>query len=173
MDYSAVVEALYERHRSVRDAGFSGSAYKPGLEAMQSYAGFLGHPERQFRSIHVAGTNGKGSVCSMLAAALAASGLRVGLYTSPHLVDFRERIKIIEAQPGGPLLPEELRSAHPSVPLGPTIPLHPQGTGGAPPDTPCLVNLCGPLPFTWPRAATGCRGSPPVPLLGGLVSAQE
>ena len=109
MDYSAVVEALYERHRSVRDAGFSGSAYKPGLDAMQSYAGYLGHPERLFRSIHVAGTNGKGSVCSMLAAALAASGLRVGLYTSPHLVDFRERIKIIEAMPGEPL-PQRDRS---------------------------------------------------------------
>ena len=95
MDYSAVVEALYERHRSVRDAGFSGSAYKPGLDAMLSFADFLGHPEQHFRSIHVAGTNGKGSVCSMLAAALAARGLHVGLYTSPHLVDFRERIKII------------------------------------------------------------------------------
>jgi dihydrofolate synthase/folylpolyglutamate synthase len=95
MDYSVVVEALYERHRSVRDAGFSGDAYKPGLDAMLSYAEFLGHPERQFRTVHVAGTNGKGSVCSMLAAALAARGLRVGLYTSPHLVDFRERMKII------------------------------------------------------------------------------
>ncbi len=141
MDYSAVVESLYERHRSVRDAGFSGSAYKPGLDAMLSYAEFLGHPERQFRSIHVAGTNGKGSVCSMLAAALAARGLSVGLYTSPHLVDFRERIKIIEVGPGAPLPQRELRLAHPSVPLGPTIPLHPQGTGGVPPDTPCLDNL--------------------------------
>ena len=118
MDYSAVVEALYERHRSVRDAGFSGSAYKPGLDAMQSYAGYLGHPERLFRSIHVAGTNGKGSVCSMLAAALAARGLRVGLYTSPHLVDFRERIKIIEVRPEAPLPQKELRFAHPSQPYG-------------------------------------------------------
>ena len=95
-DYEALVQVLYERHRSVRDAGFSGDAYKPGLDAMQSYAAFLGHPEQRFRSIHVAGTNGKGSVCSMLAAAFAARGLRVGLYTSPHLVDFRERIKIVE-----------------------------------------------------------------------------
>ena len=95
MDYEAVVSKLFERHRSVQSAGFSGDAYKPGLEAMADYAASLGDPQRRFRSIHVAGTNGKGSVCSMLAAALAASGLRAGLYTSPHLLDFRERIKII------------------------------------------------------------------------------
>ena len=100
MDYDAVVKALYERHRSVRDAGFKGDAYKPGLEAMASYADFLGHPERRFRCIHVAGTNGKGSVCSMLAAALAAEGFRVGLYTSPHLIDFRERMKIVRRSGG-------------------------------------------------------------------------
>lgn len=100
--YASVIEELYGRHRSVRDAGFSGEAYKPGIEAMSSFSEFLGHPERQFRSVHVAGTNGKGSVCSMLAAALAARGLRVGLYTSPHLIDFRERIKIISES-----LPEE------------------------------------------------------------------
>ena len=105
VDYAAVVEDLYRRHRSVRDAGFSGEAYKPGLDAMLSYAAFLGHPERKFRSIHVAGTNGKGSVCSMLAAALAARGLRVGLYTSPHLLDFRERIKIVA--PAAEMIPEE------------------------------------------------------------------
>ena len=98
--YDSVVKELYERHRSVRDAGFGGGAYKPGLEAMEAYAAFLGHPERQFRSIHVAGTNGKGSVCSMLAAALAARGLRVGLYTSPHLIDFRERIKVVSLAGG-------------------------------------------------------------------------
>ena len=104
MDYEALVAQLFERHRSVQTAGFSGDAYKPGLEAMESYAAFLGHPERKFRSVHVAGTNGKGSVCSMLAAALAgipapAGGLRVGLYTSPHLLDFRERMKIVEELP--------------------------------------------------------------------------
>ena len=110
MDYSSVVESLFERHRSVRDSGFSGDAYKPGLDAMLSYCDFLGHPERKFRSIHVAGTNGKGSVCSMLAAALASRGLRVGLYTSPHLVDFRERIKII-----GPLATASLSDARQAV----------------------------------------------------------
>ena len=71
-------------------------AYKPGIETMEAFDEALGHPHRQFRSIHVAGTNGKGSTCHMLAAGLAACGLKVGLYTSPHLVDFRERMKIIE-----------------------------------------------------------------------------
>ena len=95
MDYRSVVERLFERHRSVQTAGFSSEAYKPGLEQMFDYAAALGNPQRNFRSIHVAGTNGKGSVCSMLATALAASGFRTGLYTSPHILDFRERIKII------------------------------------------------------------------------------
>ena len=71
-------------------------AYKPGIETMEAFDEALGHPHRHFRSIHVAGTNGKGSTCHMLAAGLAACGLKVGLYTSPHLVDFRERMKIIE-----------------------------------------------------------------------------
>ena len=115
MDYRSVVERLFERHRSVQTAGFSSEAYKPGLEQMFDYAAALGNPQRNIRSIHVAGTNGKGSVCSMLAAALAASGFRTGLYTSPHILDFRERIKII--LPVGPgLRSGELRSAHPSQP---------------------------------------------------------
>ena len=99
MDYGQVIASLFERHRSVQTAGFSPDAYKPGIGQMLDYAAFLGNPERRFRSIHVAGTNGKGSVCTMLAAALAASGSRTGLYTSPHLIDFRERIKLI-VRPG-------------------------------------------------------------------------
>ena len=71
-------------------------AYKPGIETMEALDEALGHPHRRFRSIHVAGTNGKGSTSHMLAAGLAACGLKVGLYTSPHLVDFRERMKIVE-----------------------------------------------------------------------------
>lgn len=62
---------------------------------MQDFDAALGHPWRAYPCIHVAGTNGKGSVCSMLAAALSASRGPVGLYTSPHLLDFRERMKII------------------------------------------------------------------------------
>ena len=105
MDYKSVVERLFERHRSVQTAGFSADAYKPGLEQMVSYAKSLGNPQDAFRSIHVAGTNGKGTVCSMLAAALASSGLRTGLYTSPHLIDFRERIKIVGPD-GVEMIPE-------------------------------------------------------------------
>ena len=73
-------------------------AYKPGMETMMAFDEALGHPHRRFRSIHVAGTNGKGSTCHMLAAGLAACGLKVALYTSPHLVDFRERMKIVEGE---------------------------------------------------------------------------
>lgn len=67
---------------------------KLGLEAMRALARELGHPENAFLSIHVAGTNGKGSVCAILASILRAAGLRVGLYTSPHLVSFHERIQV-------------------------------------------------------------------------------
>src|SRR5439155_2662283 len=56
--------------------------------------GVLGHPERRFPSVHVAGTNGKGSTCAFVAAELRARGLRVGLYTSPHLVSVRERVVV-------------------------------------------------------------------------------
>ena len=93
--YRALVEDLFSKHPSVQSAGFKAGAYKPGLEGMMAFDRSLGSPWKRFRTIHVAGTNGKGSVSSMLAAAFSASGLRVGLYTSPHLVDFRERIKII------------------------------------------------------------------------------
>ncbi|MBO4566014.1 MAG: bifunctional folylpolyglutamate synthase/dihydrofolate synthase [Bacteroidales bacterium] len=95
MTYEDRIALLFARHRSVQSAGFSAEAYKPGLDAMLRFCAALGNPQLGFRSIHVAGTNGKGSVCSMIAAALAAQGLRVGLYTSPHLLDFRERMKII------------------------------------------------------------------------------
>ena len=88
----------------MQTAGFSSDAYKPGLGQMFDYAAFLGDPQLRWRGVHVAGTNGKGSVCSMLAAALAAGGLKTGLYTSPHLVDFRERIKVL--QPGAEMISE-------------------------------------------------------------------
>ena len=95
-NYGKMLDELFARHPSVQKDGFTAGAYKPGLEGMMKFDESLGHPWRRFKSIHVAGTNGKGSVCSMLAAALAADGHRVGLYTSPHLTDFRERAKIIE-----------------------------------------------------------------------------
>lgn len=95
--YDRLLADLFEKHPTVQKVGFGAGAYKPGLAGMEAFDDALGHPWRKFKTIHVAGTNGKGSVSSMLAAALAATGLRVGLYTSPHLVDFRERIKIISA----------------------------------------------------------------------------
>ena len=104
--YNRLLEELYNRHPSVQNTGFTAGSYKPGLAGMERFDAALGHPSRQFRSIHVAGTNGKGSVSSMLAAALSASGLRVGLYTSPHLVDFRERIKLVEPD-GWSMIPRE------------------------------------------------------------------
>ena len=70
------------------------TAYKPGLDNMLALADYLGQPHKKFPSIHIAGTNGKGSTAHLMAAALQQAGYRVGLYTSPHLVDFRERIKI-------------------------------------------------------------------------------
>ena len=69
-------------------------AYKPGLATAHALDDAFGNPHRQYRSIHVAGTNGKGSVSHTIASVLQSAGLRVGLYTSPHLVDFRERIRI-------------------------------------------------------------------------------
>ena len=70
------------------------AAYKADLNNTIALCERLGNPERKFKSIHVAGTNGKGSTSHMLASILQAAGLKVGLYTSPHLKDFRERIKI-------------------------------------------------------------------------------
>ncbi len=65
-----------------------------GLETMQRLMELLGHPERKFRSIHIAGTNGKGSTAAFTASILQAAGMRVGLYTSPHLITFNERIRV-------------------------------------------------------------------------------
>lgn len=70
------------------------AAYKEGLGGTLALDERFGHPHSKYKTIHVGGTNGKGSVCHTLAAILQAQGYRVGLYTSPHLVDFRERIKV-------------------------------------------------------------------------------
>ncbi len=69
-------------------------AYKEGLGDILELDSHLGHPHLKYKTIHVAGTNGKGSTCSMLASILQASGYRVGLFTSPHIKDFRERIRV-------------------------------------------------------------------------------
>lgn len=78
------------------------AAYKPGLETSLRLDDYFGNPHRKFKSIHIAGTNGKGSTSHMLAAMLQAEGYRVGLYTSPHLADFRERIRV-----NGEMMPRE------------------------------------------------------------------
>ena len=67
---------------------------KLGLDGTRALLGALGDPQRRFKSVHVAGTNGKGSVCAVVERALRAAGHRTGLFTSPHLVDFRERIRV-------------------------------------------------------------------------------
>ncbi len=90
----------------MQTAGFGAGAYKPGLAAMRGFDAALGHPWQAYPCIHVAGTNGKGSVCSMLAAALSVCRGPVGLYTSPHLFDFRERMKVIHPD-GHFTLPEK------------------------------------------------------------------
>ena len=85
--YAALLEEIFQRFPSVQKTDFA-TAYKPGLAGMEGFCEALGHPERSFKGIHVAGTNGKGSVASILTSALAACGIRTGLYTSPHLIDF-------------------------------------------------------------------------------------
>lgn len=98
--YRECVRILYSIAPSFQRVGISG--YHPGLESMTDFACFLGNPHKSLRTIHIAGTNGKGSVAHMLASALAFRypGSRVGLYTSPHLVDFRERIRIVCSEKG-------------------------------------------------------------------------
>ncbi len=92
-NYKSKVEAIFTRFPSVQKVPFK-DAYKPGLDQMLRFESVLGDPHLSLRTIHVAGTNGKGSVANMLASALSACGLKVGLYTSPHIIDFRERMRI-------------------------------------------------------------------------------
>ncbi len=94
--YNERLNSLFTRFQSVQKVGFTGDAYKPGLDGMLRFSAVLGDPWKAYPCVHVAGTNGKGSVCSMIAVGLGAS-VRVGLYTSPHLLDFRERMKVVSA----------------------------------------------------------------------------
>jgi dihydrofolate synthase/folylpolyglutamate synthase len=92
MTYSETLQFLYAQLPVFEHVG--SSAYKPGLQNVEAMDDYFGHPHRKFRTIHVAGTNGKGSVSHTLAAMLQADGHRVGLFTSPHLLDFSERIRV-------------------------------------------------------------------------------
>lgn len=90
--YEEMLGKLFVRFPSFQKAG--ASAYKPGIANMEFVDQLMGHPHRSYDIIHVAGTNGKGSVSNMLASSLSALGLKVGLYTSPHILDFRERMRV-------------------------------------------------------------------------------
>jgi dihydrofolate synthase / folylpolyglutamate synthase len=92
MTYAQTLGYLYEKLPMFHRVG--AAAYKADLSNTVRLAEILGRPHTRFRSVHVAGTNGKGSTSHMLAAILQQCGYRTGLYTSPHLVDFRERVRI-------------------------------------------------------------------------------
>ncbi len=92
MNYAQSIEYLYNSLPVFHHIG--AAAYKPGLDNTIRLMNELGNPQNTYRTIHVAGTNGKGSVSHFLAAVLQSAGYKVGLYTSPHLVDFGERIRI-------------------------------------------------------------------------------
>ncbi len=100
MNYKETIEYLFNSAPLFQHVG--GAAYKEGLSNTNALDEHFGHPHRQFRTIHVGGTNGKGSTAHTLAAMLQHAGLKVGLYTSPHLVDFRERIRV-----NGEMVPEQ------------------------------------------------------------------
>lgn len=92
MNYQETLDYLYAQLPMFQRVG--AQAYKPSLENTIKLSEALGNPHKQFKSIHIAGTNGKGSTSHMMASICQAAGYKTGLYTSPHLVDFRERIRI-------------------------------------------------------------------------------
>ncbi len=92
MNYQETVQWMFQQLPMYQQKGVS--AFKKDLSNTLQLAAYLNHPENQFKSIHVGGTNGKGSTSHMLASVLQEAGYKVGLYTSPHLKDFRERIRI-------------------------------------------------------------------------------
>lgn len=100
MTYEETVAYLYASAPLFQQVG--GAAYKEGLSTTHLLDAHFHHPHRQYTTIHVAGTNGKGSCAHTLAAMCQAAGLRTGLYTSPHLIDFRERIRV-----NGQMIPRE------------------------------------------------------------------
>lgn len=100
MNYQESIDYLFGQVPMFQRVG--ANAYKPGLDTSIALAAMYGNPQDSFKTIHVAGTNGKGSVSHTIAAILQESGYKVGLYTSPHLVDFRERIRV-----NGEMIPRE------------------------------------------------------------------
>lgn len=100
MTYAEATDYLFNLAPLFQNIG--ANAYKEGLSNTLALDEHFGHPHRSFRTIHVAGTNGKGSTSHTLAAILQDAGYKVGLYTSPHLIDFRERIRV-----NGQMIPEQ------------------------------------------------------------------
>jgi len=100
MNYQAAIDFLFNALPMYQRIGKA--AYKANLDNTIALDDYFGHPHKKFRTLHIAGTNGKGSVSHMLAAILQQAGYKTGLYTSPHLNDFRERIRI-----NGVMIPEE------------------------------------------------------------------
>ncbi|MGM0375914.1 MAG: bifunctional folylpolyglutamate synthase/dihydrofolate synthase, partial [Bacteroidota bacterium] len=100
MDYQKTLQYLLEQLPMYQRLGKA--AYRADLGNALEMDRYFGHPHQQYRTIHVGGTNGKGSVSHLLASVLQSAGYRTGLYTSPHLVDFRERIRV-----NGEKIPED------------------------------------------------------------------
>lgn len=100
MTYQQTIDYLYASQPAFHLVG--ATAYKPRLDNTYRLMAHLDNPHTKLRAVHIAGTNGKGSTSHLIAAALQAQGYRVGLFTSPHLVDFRERIRI-----SGEMIPKE------------------------------------------------------------------
>ncbi len=100
MTYLETIDFLYSQTPQFQRIG--AAAYKPGLDTVRRLSALFGDPQRRLRCVHVGGTNGKGSTAHSLASCLQAAGLKVGLFTSPHLVDFRERVRV-----DGAMIPEE------------------------------------------------------------------
>ena len=100
MNYTETLDYLFSSMPSFQQVG--GDAYKPGLERIAEFCRAIGNPQRSYFVIHVAGTNGKGSVSNMVAAVLQQAGYQTGLFTSPHLTDFRERIRV-----NGEMIPKQ------------------------------------------------------------------
>jgi len=92
MNYSQTLEFLFQALPAFETDGTT--AYKPGLERIAAFCRHIGNPQRNFFTVHVAGTNGKGSVSHIVASVIQQAGYRTGLFTSPHLLDFRERIRV-------------------------------------------------------------------------------
>lgn len=90
--YQEAIKWLFTQVPNYQKTG--ANAYKPGLENIRKLCIFLGNPQEKLKSIHIGGTNGKGSTSNMLASVLQEEGYRVGLFNSPHLIDFTERIKV-------------------------------------------------------------------------------